>query len=98
VFHARADGKIPVMSGPRIIELAGPERVSRLVEGCNVKVIRKRKTGAIVELQILPHGDDSRMPPKWGNPQKLSHRAETDDNPAGSWMFKRLAGVAETAG
>jgi hypothetical protein len=51
---------------------------------------------AIVELQIVDFGDSSRIPPKWGRPQKLSTNLEADDNPRGSWKFKgrtRTAGV-----
>jgi hypothetical protein len=29
-----------------------------------------------------------------GNPQKLSHNAETPDNPHGVWAFKRLPAPA----
>src|SRR5262249_47099306 len=63
--------RIPVMAGPRCIEFAGPERVRKLIAASNVKVIRKRKMGSIVEIQLLEYGDDSRTPCKYGNPQKL---------------------------
>jgi hypothetical protein len=83
VFRRRPDGRIPVMAGPKCIEFAGPERVRKLMQAANVRIIRKRKTGPVVELQLLQHGDDSRIPSKWGNPRKLSHNHETPDNPAG---------------
>jgi hypothetical protein len=67
------------------------------MQAANVKVIRKRKTGPVVELQLLEFGDDSRTPSQWGNPQRLSHKHETPDNPAGVWMLKRLADVAAPA-
>jgi hypothetical protein len=82
------------MAGPKCIEFAGPERVRKLMQAANVKVIRKRKTGPVVELQLLQHGDDTRAPSQWGNPQKLSHNHETPENPAGVWTLKRLTDVA----
>lgn len=98
MFRARADGKIPVIAGPRLVELAGPERLQRLMQAANVKIIRRRKTGAIVEIHLLEHGDDNRTPSRWANPQKLSHNHETPDNPAGVWMLKKLPGVAQRLG
>ena len=85
------------MAGPRCIEIAGPERVRKLMLGCNVNVIRKRKTGVIVEIQVQQYGDDSRMPSRWNNPQKLSHNHATPNNPAGVWMLKRLRSVFDPA-
>jgi hypothetical protein len=66
VFSRRPDGRIPVMAGPKCIEFAGPERVRKLMQAANVKVIRKRKTGPVVELQLLEYGDDSRAPSRCG--------------------------------
>ena len=91
MFRPRA-GRIPVAVGPRIIEFAGPERVRRLLAAPNVKIIRKHKTGAIVELQLLEFGDDARLAPRDGNPQKLSHDSETAENPPRVWTFKKLPG------
>jgi hypothetical protein len=90
MFRPRRDGRIPVMAGPRCIEFAGPERVRRLLVAPNVRVIRRRKDRAVVEIQLAAHGDDSHLPSKRGNPQKLSHQAETDTNPRRVWMLKRL--------
>jgi hypothetical protein len=56
----------------------------------NAIAVRKRKTGAIVAIQLLDYGDNLRVPSKYGNPQRLSHNAETPDNPHGVWTFKRL--------
>jgi hypothetical protein len=78
------------MAGPRCIEFAGPARVQRLVQAANVKIVRKRKTGNIVEIQLLEYGDDSRLPGKWGNPQATSTRAESDDNPPNVWTLKKV--------
>jgi hypothetical protein len=44
-------------------------------------------------LELLPHGDDTRLRPRYGDPQRLSLDAETDENPHGCWTFKRLQPV-----
>ena len=63
--------------------------VQVLVRGCNVRPLVYRHR--IVELQILDYGYSSRIPPKWGNAQKLSTDLEADDNPQGVWKLKRMA-------
>jgi hypothetical protein len=60
------------MSGPRMIERAGPERVRRLLLAAKVQIVRRHKDKRIVELQLLNYADDSRVPAKWGNPLRLS--------------------------
>jgi hypothetical protein len=45
---------------------------------------------AIAAIEIVTCGDDSRLRPRSGNPQALSHDSETDENPRGVWMFKKL--------
>jgi hypothetical protein len=87
-------GRILVTAGPRIVEFADPERVRRLLSAPNVKIIRKRKTGAIVAIQLLEWGDDSRLHTRDGNPQKLSHNHETPENPPRVWTLKKLADVS----
>ena len=83
-------GRILVTAGPRIVEIAGPERVRQLLAAPNAVAVRKRKTGAIVAIQLLDFGDNLRIPSKYGNPQRLSHNAETPENPPRVWTFKRL--------
>ena len=85
-------GRILVTAGPRIVEIAGPERVRQLLTAHNAVAVRKRKTGAIVAIQLLEWGDDSRLHTRNGNPQKLSHNSETPENPHGVWTLKKLAG------
>ena len=82
--------RVPVMSGYRCIELAGPERVRRLAKFANVELIRRRKDKCVVEIQVHPCGDDSQRPARRGNPCKYSHCAETRDNVANVWMLKHL--------
>jgi hypothetical protein len=69
--------------------MADPQRVEALMRAPNVIAIRRHKRN-IVELQIVDYGDCSRIPPKWGKPQKLSTNLEADDNPARVWKFKSL--------
>jgi hypothetical protein len=83
-------GRILVSAGPRIVEIAGPERVRQLLTAPNAVTVRKRKTGAVVAIQLLDFGDNLRIPSKYGNPQKLSHNSETPENPRRVWTFKRL--------
>jgi hypothetical protein len=87
-------GRILVTAGPRIVEIAGPERVRQLLAAPNAVAVRKRKTGDIVAIQLLDYGDNLRVPSKYGNPQRLSHNHETPDNPHGVWTFKRLPAPA----
>ena len=82
--------RVPVMSGTRCIELAGPQRVNRLARSPNVDVIRRRKDCKVVEIQVRDRGDDSRKPAKQGNPLKYSHRGETDSNPTNVWTLKHI--------
>jgi len=95
MFHPQSN-RIPVMAGSRVIEFADPARVQKLIRASNVKVIRKRKTGTVVEIQLQECGDDSRTHSKWGNPQKLSHNSETADNPPRVWTLKRLPDPSAT--
>jgi hypothetical protein len=52
--------RIPVVSGPRLIEMAGLERVLALLEARNAVPVRVRKTKAIAAIQLLAYGDDTR--------------------------------------
>jgi hypothetical protein len=56
----------------------------------NARLIRKHKTKEIVCIVLEPYGDDYRIHERDGNPQKLSHNAETADNPRRVWTFKKL--------
>ncbi len=69
--------------------MADPQRVEALMRAPNVIAIRRHKRN-IVELQIVDYGDSSRVPAKWGNPQKLSTDLEADDNPARVWKLKTI--------
>lgn len=83
---------IPVTAGPRLVEMADPQRAEALSRAPNVRALIYRNT--IVELQILDYGDASRIPPKWGNPQKLSTNLESEDNPSRVWKLKRIGSTS----
>jgi hypothetical protein len=87
------DGRVPVTSGPRLIEFAGLERVRCLLQAPNARAVRKPKTQAIVAIVLEPYGEDSRVHERDGNPQKLSHNNETAENPNRVWTFKKLEPV-----
>jgi hypothetical protein len=89
--HRSIQNRIPVTAAAgRLVEKAGPERVQALLRAANVRVILRHKR-TIVELQLLDYGrTESRIPSKWGNPQKLSSNLEALDNPPRVWKFKRL--------
>lgn len=87
--------KIPVMAGPRLLEMADPQRAMVLMRAPNVRAIWRHKR-TIVELQVLDYGDSSHVAPKWGKPQKLSTNLESDDNPRGVWKFKRNMTASRT--
>jgi hypothetical protein len=82
------NGRIPVTAGPRLVEMADRQRAEILAQAPNVRVLRYRRN--IVELQIVDYGDSSRVPAKWGNPQKLSTDLEADDNPPRVWKLKSI--------
>jgi hypothetical protein len=70
--------------------MAGLERVLALLEAPNAKPVVAHKTKAIAAIELLNYGDDTRLQSRYGNPQALSHDAETDENPRGVWTFKKL--------
>ena len=53
------DKRIPVTVGPRIVEMCDEVSVRRYLDAPNAKVIRQRKTGAIVQVTVEALSDDS---------------------------------------
>ena len=51
--------KIRVFAGPRIIDTCDAVSVRRYIGAPNAEIVRKRKTGQIVQVNLLSHGDDS---------------------------------------
>jgi hypothetical protein len=54
--------KIPVFAGPRIVAMCDGVSVQRYLTAANARVVRKRKTGQIVQVNLSSHGDDSLLP------------------------------------
>jgi hypothetical protein len=90
--------RIPVFAGPRCIEYAGPERLVRLLAAPNAIPIIQRKTRAVVRVELLAYGDDSRLPSVGGNDQTFTYRSEDERNPRRVWAFKRLFLTEDAAG
>jgi hypothetical protein len=80
---------VPVMTGLRCTELAGPERVKQLLKSPNVVPIRRRKDNQVVELQVQDRADDSRVPAHQGNPLKYTFLEELESS-APIHTLKRL--------
>jgi hypothetical protein len=59
--------KIPVFAGPRIIDMCDGVSVRRYIGAANAEVVRKRKTGQIVQVNLRQHGDDSLRRPAHDN-------------------------------
>jgi hypothetical protein len=47
----------------------------------NARIVRRHKDRAIVCIVLEAYGDDCRGHERAGNPQRLSHNAETPENP-----------------
>jgi hypothetical protein len=88
--------RVKICCGPRLLELAGPERVRELLKGQNAKPVVARKTGRVVAIELLEYGNDTRLRSRSGNPQALSHDVETDTNPRGVWALKKLPLIGRT--
>jgi hypothetical protein len=76
----------------RLVEQASPERVKQLMGAPNAEILRKRKTGQVVQINLKTHGDDSERPRRLGDPRRYFHKHETDENPPNVIAFKRLPG------
>lgn len=85
---------VPVMSGCRGLELADPSRVRQLAKAPNARLIRRRRDGKVVEIQLSAAGDDSARPERHTNPRRYSYDHETDENPSGVWTLKHIPTAA----
>lgn len=52
---------IPVFAGPRIIACCDAVSIRRFIGAANAEVVRKRKTGQIVQVNLASYGDDSKL-------------------------------------
>lgn len=73
-----------------MIELAGAARALRILKAPNAEAVRRHKDRAIVQINLVAHGDDTEMKPRRGNPFAYSYDGETENNPANVWALKRL--------
>lgn len=48
-----------MFAGPRIIDMCDQITVRRYFGAANAELVRKRKTGQIVQVNLIQHGDDS---------------------------------------
>src|SRR5215468_448517 len=51
--------KIPVFGGPRVVDFCDEAGAQRYVHAKNAQVIRERKSGEIVRINLVSFGDDS---------------------------------------
>jgi hypothetical protein len=96
VWPVRIRRAFPTSGRPRKIERlpAGkPFACGRLSEAPNARAVRQRKTQAILAIVLRALGDESHLHSHDVNPQKLSHNAETAENPPRVWTFKKLEPV-----
>ena len=66
-----------MVAGPRLLEMAGLERVRVLLEAANAVPVLARKTKAIAAIQLLEFGNDERL-----SPMCLAQRGNRDGLPA----------------
>ena len=50
---------IPVFAGPRIIAYCDAVSIRRYLGAPNAEIVRKRKTGQVVQINLASYGDDS---------------------------------------
>ena len=74
----------------RLVEQASPERIKQLERAPNAEILRKRKTGQVVQITLKTHGDDSGRKRRQGDPRRYYHKHETDQNPPNVLTLKRL--------
>jgi hypothetical protein len=82
------------MCGERCLELADGARVARLARAANAELVRRRRDGKLVEIQLHEAGDDSAKRARLGNPRRYSHDHETDDNPENVWTLREIPSKA----
>jgi hypothetical protein len=71
------------------MELVDSHRASALALAPNVVVVRRRRDGRVVQINMLSFGDDHNARPGRGNPQAMIHDHETETNPPRVWELKR---------
>ena len=74
----------------RIIEFASQARALKIACAVNVEQVVRTRRGEIARVELTAFGDDNRMKARAGDPQRLSHKYETDTNPRGVWELQNL--------
>lgn len=84
--------RIRVFAGPRLVEMADAQRARQIAKAPNAEVVRQRKTGNIVRINLANHGDDSAYVPEHpkGNPRRYSHDHGNQETPDGVWTLRRI--------
>lgn len=85
------------MAGPRCLELADLSRAYALSVAPNVRIVRRRRTGEIIEVNIAEVGDDSHLKSTSGSSIWLVHKHESETNPPNVWTHKRVPPVEKTS-
>jgi hypothetical protein len=81
----------------RVVEIAHDEaRIRRLAASPNARVVRERKTGRIVRINLIAMSDDTRMIVHRADPRRYSHDHEGEQNPHGCWTLRRIPTAAES--
>lgn len=85
------DARVPVF-GPNdhIVALIAPAEVRRYQDAPNARVVRVKKTGQVVRINLKTLSDDTSMVVHRGNPRRYSFDHETETNPANVWTLRRL--------
>jgi len=70
------------------MELVDLNRACALERAPNT-VVRRRRDGRILQINLLSFSDDHNRRRRGGNPQSLIHDHESDTNPPRVWELKR---------
>ena len=72
------------------MELVDSSRLADLLTAANAEVVRRRRDGMILQVNLLSFDDEHAPGGRTGNPQSLVHDHETDTNPPRVWELKRV--------
>lgn len=83
---------MPVFGPDDHIVALVPRREVRLYETApNARLVRARRSGQVVRINLRTLSDDTSMVVHRGNPRRYSHDHEAPDNPENVWTLRRLA-------
>lgn len=83
--------RVPVF-GPddRIVALVARAELHRYEGAVNATIVRERRTGLAVRVNLRSLSDDTSLVKHRGNPRRYSHDRETNENPPRVWTIRRL--------